>query len=413
MYWRKESNKYIYRYRDEAGKHRRVPIKEYVQPEDDKAADRLKGILEARFDEKKTRIKEQKAWHEKYYNFKALVAVFDEERKKQAPNSWKSKRSWFNYVLNYYLNIKQVPNLNEWKFHFEDFRDWLITAKSENFRTKKSLSYASKNHIINELNCFLKIMAKKHKCDPQPKMESFDSNLVDNFRDAESIVTDDEATKIFNELKKLNKDFAGFYYILKETGMRLNEVRGLSLGDVRSGPPPEKAMVKLFAAGGITKIKGYIVLKHQPVERLDSGEMKYKPLKSKPKIANKYNRYIPIIDKRAWDILKNKIQNLKDPYKNRVYGEKLTNYCFWFDSVNKNKFSSVLRKAYANTGIDYKSPHCLRHSKSTYLASLDFTEQLSKMILGHTSKTTQRYIHLKDMMEKTEKVGEFSFDDFE
>ena len=131
------------------------------------------------------------------------------------------------------------------------------------------------------------------------------------------------------------------------------------------------------------------------------------------KIANKYNRYIPIIDKRAWDILKKKIQSLKEPYKNRVHGEKLTNYCFWFDSVNKNKFSSVLRKAYANTGIEYKSPHCLRHSKSTYLASLDFTEQLSKMILGHTSKTTQRYIHLKDMMEKTEKVGEFSFDDFE
>ena len=415
MHWRVENKKYVYRYRDEQGKNLRVPIRSYPQPKNDTEANRLLKTLEAKYDERKARLLEQNSWHEKYYNFKDLVEIFDSERQKAAPNSWKSKKHWFNYVLDYFLNIKQAPNLNEWKFHFEGFKDHLSQVKPHRFKSKNKLSYASRNHIINELNAFLSIMAKKYKCDPQPKLDTFSAHLVDNFKDSESIVEEKEFLSIYKELKLINLDHADFYYILKITGMRLNELRGISLNDVRSGLPPEKSMVNLFNQGGIKSkdMKGYIVLKQQPLERSNNGNVKFKALKSKPKISNKYNRYIPILDKTGWEIIKKYVKNIKKVYQNEEFGKDLSNYCFWLDSTNKNNFSTSLKKAYKKTKYKYKSPHCLRHTKATELASLDFTEQLAKMILGHTSKTTQRYIHLRDMMEKSRKVGEFRFEDFE
>lgn len=152
MHWRIENNKYIYRYRNAEGKNRRVPIDSYAQPRTEKEANSTLKILESKYDEGKIREKEQRAWHEKYYNFIDLVNIFDNARSKEAPNSWESKKHWFGYVLDYFLNIKQIPNLNEWKFHFEDFKEHLITVRPIRFKSKKSLSYASKNHIINELN---------------------------------------------------------------------------------------------------------------------------------------------------------------------------------------------------------------------------------------------------------------------
>tara|TARA_Y100000296_G_scaffold58171_1_gene66992 strand:- start:69 stop:611 length:543 start_codon:yes stop_codon:yes gene_type:complete len=179
------------------------------------------------------------------------------------------------------------------------------------------------------------------------------------------------------------------------------------------GEPPERAIVQLYKAGGISKIYGYIVLRHQPVERDEKGNVQFKALKSKPKISNKYNRYIPISSKEAWTCLKRLVKDQKESFSKKEYGTELSNYCFFLDSVNKNTFSSKLRKAYSETSFNYKSPHCCRHSKASELASMDFTEQLAKMILGHSSKTTQRYIHLKDQMEKSEKIGEFDFSSFE
>ena len=415
MHWRIENNKYVYRYRTAEGKNRRVPIDSYAQPRNEKEANSTLNILESKYDEGKIREKEQRAWHEKYYNFIDLVSIFDSIRSKEAPNSWESKKHWFGYVLHYFLNIKQIPNLNEWKYHFEDFKEHLLTVSPVRFKSKKVLSYASKNHVINELNCFMKIMAKRHKCDQQPKLETFSAKLVDNFKDAESIVDDTEFITVYNSFNLIDKDHAAFYYLLKETGMRFNELRGISLNDVRSGLPPEDAMVRLFNSGGIKSkdIKGYIVLRHQPVIRKPRGSVEYKALKSKPKISNKFNRYIPIINKKAWDVIKEQVKKTRPLYEKEEYGKSLDNYCFWFDSVTKNTFSSRLKKAYTDTAYKYKSAHCLRHTRATELARLDFTEQLAKMILGHTSKTTQRYIHLNDMMEKSEKVGEFSFEDFE
>ena len=217
------------------GKNRRVPIAEYKQPLNDKQANDLLGVLESKYDERVARVKEQKAWHEKYYNFKSLVSTFEKARKEQAPNSWESKRHWFNYVLDYFLNVKHCPNLNEWKFHFEDFREHLKEVKPERFRNKKELSYASKNHIINELNTFLKIMATKRKCEPQPRMDLFKESLVDNFKDADSIIDKKEFANVHDKLSDISEIHADFYLLLRETGMRLNELRGISLNDIRAG----------------------------------------------------------------------------------------------------------------------------------------------------------------------------------
>ena len=405
MHYRIEKRKYIYRYRDESRKYKRVPMNSYAQPKNEKEAETLLKQLAAKYDARFNQVKQQEAWHEKYYNFKSLVIEFEKFRSSAAPNSWKSKRHWFtNYVLDYFLNLKSMPNLNEWKFEFKKFKYWL-----EHEATKKrigegdKLAYASMNHIINELNCFLALMAENGKCDIQPKLRLFPESKLDNEKTSEDIVPHSEFQLIHNAILQMNALCADLYEVLYHTGMRFNEALGLSINDLKKGMPPHPQLIRLLNEADLSPIHGYILLSQQPKYQKPNpktGKYEYKALKGKPRISDKHTRYIPIINKNCFNTLVKLYKTCKQSNSEHFFLGKITN----------SIFSRLLTSAYVKCKINYKSPHHLRHTKATEIYRQSMSQALAKLILGHSSKTTDRYLHLVDEMIKRSKNNENSED---
>lgn len=157
----------------------------------------------------------------------------------------------------------------------------------------------------------------------------------------------------------------------------------------------------------------YIILKHQPVDRDKENNIVYKPLKWKPKISEKYYRYIPVTDSSLNDILTKRVREQAVLFEKKIYGENLSNYSLFFNIINKNTFRGYLVKAHELAGLKYKSPHKLRHAKALELAREKNNFELCKYILGHTNiQTTERYIHLAEERFREEESVSSGFMDF-
>jgi integrase len=403
-----------FRYRNSAGRFISVTKKQlpYI-PQSRAEAEELRPILEARFEAKK-RIKQRtKEWHKKFYDFKNLVNVYEDHAKESAPNSWNSKIRWFEYyVLKFFLMTKMCSNLDEWQLYFEEFKKWL--RKDDISARGTSISIASANHCINELNVFLSLMAKSRQCQPVPNLEPFPAHMVDNEKTADDLVEEGEFKEVVKNLKGIDPVAMDLYIILRETGMRLNEALGITLADVKKGDPPNKKLTKLLKENKISPIYAYIILMKQPkiASRAKGGEISWKPLKTKYKIDLKEARYIPIASKQAFQSIKRRVGEVKERFYRAEFGKEPGNYPLFYDYINKNTFSLRLKKAYERTNYRYKSPHCLRHTRATEIVSDTFSEMLAKLILGHSSKVFQRYIHFKSQLIEEAINQETSFEDF-
>lgn len=377
-------------------------------------------FLEQKFDSRKRLMKERKQWYKRYWNFEALVNIYLTERRKTVKNSMSSKENWFvHYTLEYFLNIRQCANLEKWKYEFNNFKNWLQND-ARTMKGNKPLSYASQNHCIVELNAFLEIMAVQNKCEYQPKLKLHPERLLNNMRGQEDLVTPEEFNLAYDYLRQVpNKPvLSKIYYLLRVTGMRLNEILGIGLMDVKSGPPDNAPLIGLLEQCGIQRnqVLGHIILKHQPkaTERAE-GRMTWKALKGKPAIDYRYARYIPITDNQAWNILVELIQSKRQEFENRVWGNNPVDYPFFFDDVSKNKLTYYLKKAYRTVeGLNnYKSPHCLRHTKATELIGAgNFSKELAKLVLGHGERASERYNHLNSSIMRENHHRNINFDDF-
>lgn len=408
MNYRIENGKYVYRYWHE-GKYKRVPRNSYTQPKDEEEAKKLKEKLQLKYEGVSQRRLELMKWRS-IGEFKSLFKKFDQQRKEDAPNAWESRKVFFDYGMYYFVSKRKILNISDWRYEFLDFKRYL-EHECFSIRKDKLLSYSSKNHVINEVNCFLRFLAQMGKAEVMPKIPLFPEHKLDNIRGVESLVSEVEFHTIFNFLKDRNQASADFYKLLRHTGMRLNELRGVTLNDVKKGDPPHESLKQLFKASFPQPILGYIILSKQPVGR-EGLKMKFKPLKSKKKINEKNTRYVPILDKDVFNILVRYIKAQKELMLARKYGDNPGDYCLFFD-LDKNKVSNDLRAVYKKCDYEFKSLHCLRHTRATELSRADFSQQLPKLILGHTSKTTDRYVHLNEEIYRETVNSKTSFDDFD
>lgn len=227
-------------------------------------------------------------------------------------------------------------------------------------------------------------------------MTGFPSSKI-NMRSADSLISKVEFESVYKILNERNPLVATFFQTAYYTGMRFNEIYGLSLDDLFSGEIDDSVLKKALTDHKLEYF-GYFVLESQPAfkirNRNSNGSITRKPLKGKPKIDEKFNRLIPIINKDLFNALVQlyKIQDQK--FKNKVYGANPKDYVL-FEDLTSTEAAVVLRAAYEKTKYTPKSYHCCRHTRCTELVGSTRDFVLARYWLGHSrQETTLRYTHI-------------------
>ena len=392
---------------------RRVRLKQTTHPKFNSIEDAKQWAKAkvAEVDCARARVLRRLQWKTQYYEFTKLADGYIEHCKKTQPNSWKNTVLYLtHYVLPYFLDERKSNNPNSWSFYFEDFKKWLEDTALTIKQPQRPIAYSTKNHCIKTLNTFLEYLARNHLMDRanSGKMQGFSSNMI-NSRDAEALITPEEFKAVFNNLQELNPLVAVFFQTAYYTGMRFNEIYGISLDDLFNGEIEDEFLKKALDDYKI-KHFGYVVLESQPATkiraRLPDGSIKRKPLKGKRKIHEKHTRIMPIINKDLFNNLVKLYKQQKELLEKRSYGRNPKDYVL-FDGLTTTAASIVLRAAYSKTKYTPKSYHCCRHTRCTELVGLTRDVALAKSWLGHERhETTLRYTHIHQKASRTARKKE-------
>lgn len=387
---------------------KRVRLKKHEHPHFHSRADAeawAKG-QEAERESAKARIILRLKWKTQYYEFAKISDDYIEYCKKVQPNSWKNTGFYLNnYVLPFFLEIKKSNNPNNWSLHFEDFRNWLEDEAKGIKKSAKLIAYSTKNHCIKTLNTFLEFLVKQNLMDKANvyKVSGFPSSKI-NSRDASSLISAEEFSAVHGILQATNPLVATFFKTAYFTGMRFNEIFGLSLDDLFIGELDDNVLRTALDHHRIEYF-GYVVLESQPAtkirERLKNGSILRKPLKGKPKIAEKHNRLVPIIDKSLFNDLAKLYKAQEEKLTRRVYGKNPKDYVL-FEDLTQSEAVVALREAYGKTKFTPKSYHCCRHTRCTELVGKTRDFVLARYWLGHArQETTLKYTHIYQQSART------------
>ncbi len=408
MYWQKRNNKYSFVYYDRNLK-KNIRLKEAEIPSitSDEEADRFCKNKEAELESARLRLETKMAWQTRFYNFNELIKIFEDRRKATVPNSHKTEMYLLtNYVIPFFLNEKECNNLNNWHIFYEDFRDWLQQVKP--IKTKKDqtrLAYSTMNGCIKTLNAFMDVMYLKRQVGELRKMRQFPSHLL-NKKTFEDVMSPHDIAAVFSKLSSFDSSSADMFYVSIHSGLRLGELLGLSVADVFQGEPPAGDLNKSLKKYSF-KTYGYIVLESQVDDKVairnSKGEVNRKPLKSRRTIEPSNSRTIPILDKKAFNILVARWKTQTAKLKTKQYGTNKKNYLL-FEDINKNTYYNSFKEACRQAKTRDFSPHCSRHTYCTNLAGMTQGDIfLAQIILGHSAKhadVTMRYMHLFEQIQQ-------------
>ncbi len=406
MYFQRRGDKFSFIYYDTTlGKNVRLKSSEIpssIRSEVD--AEEFCKKFDRKYDSLQRRLSEKMKWKTQFFNFEKTLERFQISRKEEAPNSWQADEYYFNYyILDFFLNQKNENNLNNWHIHFEDFRDYLSTVRPLKQKIgKKCLAYATRNSIIKSLNAFLRFMWRRREVEAEYKCRYFSKSLVAR-KSLESVIPEDQQKIIYEKLKSKNPMAAHMFWVALNTGLRLNELLGISLADFFPGEPAYKPLLISLKNLDLTPL-GYILLESQPsnsvVLRDTTGKVIRKPLKGKKIIGEQENRTVPIFDKQTFNTLAQLWNQQRCRREQERHGESPNDYLL-FDGLNKNIYSNALKKAQRSLGTKF-TPHDTRHTYSTWLAEVSAGNfMLCKIILGHSNlEVTLRYIHMQEKMQR-------------
>ena len=267
-----------------------------------------------------------------------------------------------------------------------------------------TLAFSTMNHCMKALNTFLEVLRRKKKLAiPQMKCALHPRSSL-RLKGHEAVIPDVDFAKVFTQVSDTNLDVAEGYFVSRHTGLRENEMFGLSLDDFFAGAPTDEIIRKKCTAYGLVP-HGYLVLESQPRNshkvRSTSGVVERKPLKHKHSISPEHNRTIPILDKQAHNILVRRWNAQKALFEKRIYGDNPKNYLL-FDGLNKNRYYNVLARGYEAAKVTYHSPHDTRHTFCTDIAGVTGCDMFfCQLILGHKDmKTTERYWHIHEAIQR-------------
>lgn len=376
---------------------------------------RINNLLKAEYNSAKERYLRKLEWQKKYYNFAGLLDEYTKRQKRKAPHGFKNNVHYLKYyVLPYFLDIVQNNNINGWHLEYRKFRNWLEDEAKLIRDPSKNISYSSKNHAVKALNTFMRHLHQEGIINQFHACEAFDESKL-NTRTIDDVISEEESIKIYNDLIHNNyQNEAEFFLLLYWTGMRFNEGVGLSLADIYKGEITRESFKNLLRRNLIFykdqnslpneylhRYFGFITLSSQldnttngTIIRNSNGEVKRKPLKMKKSINERNTRIIPIVHEELWSILSRRAKQAYQNWKNKteITTDK-SNYLL-FEGINHSSSSKRLKEIFSKLKIPYKSWHCCRHSRGTYLHGKTGDKELGMKWLGHSSeKVYDKYVH--------------------
>lgn len=364
-------------------------------------------------------------WRKKYHDYEKLIEDFATYQKERAPNSWENDVYYLEkYAFHYFLDVKQTATYLQWSYHYEEFRAWLKSVKPLKWNREK-LSLNTQNKIIKALNVFLEKVGRDNaeailKCPQYKRSEMVQVSASD-------LLEPDEIKKIQSELLEIRKDSHDFFTLLANTGMRENEALGLCVGFIFEGKIKGKKLDKLhnqLAVCGLENYHGYICLESQPaLPRLrtdkrfkdrfgvtwDTGSVPRKPLKLRRKIEAENYRFIPIFDKKTWNIIAERWNQQHDILEEKTHGKESRDYLL-FDGLTTSMFYGDLQKAFDKAKLRFRSPHKLRHTFLTWFYDkTDENRFLAKKVAGHNEeRSVQVYSHMNEQIGREQERKEQS-----
>ena len=145
-----------------------------------------------------------------------------------------------------------------------------------------------------------------------------------------------------------------------------------------------------------------------------SGRILRKPLKWCKEISISAARVIPIENKDLFNMLVGRYKRHRKLMEKRLYGTDAKDYLL-FDGLTKTVFSKNLKKAFKAAGLEYRSPHCCRHTFATRLSERTGSNaEVHRLVIGHkTEKERQRYVHLAQQMAREARAAMQLVEDIE
>lgn len=411
MYFQKRGDKYYFlRYDETLKTTTRLKCSDTPVITNDEEAQKFCRDYEVKRNTSRVKIEKKLLWQELRPDFADILEKHERARKEDAPNSNRLDRTYLSYyVFPFFIELKKENDFNRWDLHMEDFRDYLLDVKSiRNKRNCSELAYATKNGIIKSLNAFMRTLKRRHLTDSLVKCRYFRNDLL-NRKDETSVIPLDIQEAIQLSLRSKSSLAADFFTVSANSGLRMNELLGLSLADFRKGLPTSETIQDLLKKAHFHTF-GHIRIYSQPKLasiRLLDGNVPRKPLKNRKYMEKKDGRIIPIVDFKAFNILVKRFNEQRQFYLAGTYGTDLRNYLL-FDGLNKNIYSALLRHSQEKIKLPKPfTPHDLRHTFSTLLVEKTGGNfALCQMILGHSKmETTLRYVHINDRIHESVEIS--------
>lgn len=394
---------------------------------------KVEGLLKAEYDSARERFKRRLDWQAKYYNFKSLLDEYTVRQKRKSPYGYRNSVHYLKYyVLPYFLEIEKNNNINLWHLHYRKFRIWLEDEAKLVRDNEKLISYSSKNHAVKSLNTFMRhlkcegIVTDLHIC------EAFDESKL-NEKSIDDVISENDSWIIYRKLLDLGyKLEAEYFLMLYWTGMRFNESLGISLADIYKGEISRDSLKNLLRRNFIYhndeldipqnhlyRYFGFFTLSSQPdndgsksIVRDMNNQILRKPLKMKKAINERNTRIIPIVCEELWKILCGRAKEAYKMWKSKNNISHNKSDYLLFDGITQSTSSIRLKEAFEKSGLPYKSWHCCRHSRGTFLHGKTGDKELTMQWLGHASeKVHNKYIHTYEGLMREIKAKDMDWDD--
>lgn len=281
--------------------------------------------------------------------------------------------------------------------------------------SRASLSLNTQNKVIKALNVFLEMVSRANDINPKKCPQYTRAELTQV--SATDILDEDEIKKIQDALMDIRKESHDLFTVLARSGMRENEGLGLCVAFLFEGKIKGSKLDKLhkqLAMYDLEDYYGYICLESQPaLDRIrtekkikdrfghtwDAGSVPRKPLKLRSKIAPEHYRFIPIFDKKAWNILVNRWNEQMELAEKKVHGKESRDYLL-FNGLTASMFYIDVQKAFEKTKLRFRSPHKLRHTFLTWFYDkTDENRFLARKVAGHNEeRSVQIYSHINEQI---------------
>ena len=111
-------------------------------------------------------------------------------------------------------------------------------------------------------------------------------------------------------------------------------------------------------------------------------------------INERNTRVIPLVNNELWNILARRAKDAFKKWKGRELRTNDKSDYLIFENITQSTSTGRLKEAFSKVNLNYRSWHCCRHSRGTFLHGKTGDKELTMQWLGHLSeKVHNKYLH--------------------